>query len=163
MLPRFTLIPLGLLVSVQLRAQQPQGRYDARPWWVAAGVSIGTPGGLGAQVEMKLIGPLWVRGVARGVWGTLPRGAGLDWDVARGVDGRLYVTATVGTIACYGDRDGVCSGTPRLTSRAWSLGAGGEFPVSRVFGAGVEAERWFAVSGEHPSLFAAAFLVRAHF
>jgi hypothetical protein len=148
--------------QAQLAPLQAPQQYDARRWRAAVGTSLGTPGGLGAQLEVKVLGPIWARAVVRGIWGTLPRGAGVDIDVARGADGRLYLTAMAGTIACYGDRDGGCSGTPLYASHAWSAGIGGEFPISRTLGVGVEVERWLATSGEQPSLYAANLLIRAH-
>jgi hypothetical protein len=105
--------------------------------------------------------PLWARGVARGMWGTLPRGAGIGLQVVQRHDIRGYLTSMLGTIDCYGDTDGVCSSRPRRASSAWSAGLGLEFPISHAWGAGVEAERWFKIDGDQPSLWNLAPSARA--
>jgi hypothetical protein len=161
---RLQLLSFLALFPVALLAAQQQGSSpDATQWRGAIGLSIGIPGGFGAQAEVKLLRPVWARGVVRGMWGTLPRGVGIGLQPIDRPDLRAYVTATIGTIACYGDRDGVCSGKPTAASQAWSAGLGFEFPVAWAWGAGVEAERWFTVDGEQPSLWAAVFLLRVHF
>lgn len=158
MIAVLALLPVGLLA-----AQPPQDSPDATHWRGGIGFSMGMPGGLGAQVELKLLRPFWVRGVIRGMWGTLPRGVGIGVQPIDRPDIRAYFTTTIGTIDCYGDPDGACSGKPTTASRAWSSGLGFEFPIAKASGVGIEAERWVKVDGDHPSLWAAVFLLRVHF
>jgi hypothetical protein len=54
---------LALFPVALLAAQQQESSPDATQWRGALGLSIGIPGGFGAQAEVKLLRPVWARGV----------------------------------------------------------------------------------------------------
>ncbi len=167
MLPGRWIILAALVVSrPALAVAQTDSTTSYHAPRFAFGLGLGAPsGGGGVMAELRLAPRLWLRGVIRGDAGTVPRGVGPAVDLLAGREGRFTVSGGIGDLRCVGDRDGICSGAPMITARAWFLGAGGDFPVTQRGGVsvGVDVERWFSQSVEFASMFTSTFVVRFYF
>lgn len=117
----------------------------------AVGISLSTPGFPGVVADVRLAGPVSLRGRWYGlVWGTSGRGVGLGLDLLRSSVGNVSAMTLWGELRCVGDADGtVCSNGPGA-SQAWFGGGTAEFflAADRRWGFAVEVGRWFTDVGD---------------
>lgn len=161
-------IRLGLfilpLTTVDAEAQIERDRY--RDHFVSFAGTIGIPGAFGISVEMRLVGPIEIRGSARGIFEERTRGIEVMVNLAHSSDGRLYVTGGAGQIICESQSEVFtpCDQRPDR-STGLAVGVGMDFPISasRSLAAGVEIQRWFSLDDAQPSLFTAVFVLRLYY
>jgi hypothetical protein len=113
-------------------------------------------------MELRVVGPVAVRGLYRGTWGPVARGLGVAIAVADRRDGRVFFSGAAGRISCEGSADANTCTAGLEPSRAVSAGLGGELRVSEsgTVTVGIDVERWFALRGDHRSIYLGAFILR---